>query len=277
MSCNSYLLLRLKAISLSLLLVLPLTAEAYRGESAVIQDSIIDGVPSDGLPGYFDAHVAGRGRAVLEIPTMTLDYGVTENFTVGVNALPGFILLAGQPAFMGKLRYRFFSTDKLASTISVYGGGFLVTPERSEILSSSLTYGSITSNTTYYFDRYTSINFHLTAARLTTAVEKSARIKEEVSLFGFIPGIQVQKYFSDSFGLEGLFLIPLVTQATGDTVGASFDLNLMYLNGRTRYFPFRLMGNLKTGDEAVLSFGAGGITSFKESKLFPMITFTFGV
>ena len=101
--------------------LLPSTALAQRGGAFVAQE------PSEGprsqFPGAFNTHMADRGTVVVDAPFFQIDYGVTDNLTVGINPLLLLPVAAGElPGGIGKLRYRLYDDGTLSSAVTLLGG-----------------------------------------------------------------------------------------------------------------------------------------------------------
>ncbi|APJ03977.1 hypothetical protein [Silvanigrella aquatica] len=99
-------------------------AFAQRGGSSVEQ-STPPSTPLSFFAGYFDTGMLPENRITLDIPLLGLDYGVTDNFTIGTNAASSLLTsVTFQPYLFLKARYRFFSNKKISSVITGYGGYF---------------------------------------------------------------------------------------------------------------------------------------------------------
>src|ERR1700722_713966 len=81
--------------------------------------------PTLNCPGYFDTNVVPKNKFSIDLPLASLNFGASENFTVGLN-LPLIFYMTNtwKPAFALDARYRFFSNKKLSSTLSGLGGYF---------------------------------------------------------------------------------------------------------------------------------------------------------
>ena len=89
--------------------------------------------PSQGFPGYFDTGVAEKGSFVVELPPLiygilpmpstAVDYGLTDNMTVGTNALLTTVpWLFGAQGVSIKARSLLVGTEEHQSTATVYAG-----------------------------------------------------------------------------------------------------------------------------------------------------------
>src|SRR5690242_3849108 len=96
-------------VFLFVLLISAEQAHAYRGVEYASEEREFES-PASLFPGYFNTFTAPRGKFIFEVPTSTLDYGLTKDLTVGINLLPlTYALLWFRPALTVKGRYRFFS------------------------------------------------------------------------------------------------------------------------------------------------------------------------
>ena len=102
-------------------------AHAQRGKS-VNEEVSNNRTPSYGLPGFFDTEVVQKNNFTLEIPTFAIDYGVTDRFTVGLNAITPLTTTlylssresSGSPVLLLKTRYRIFTTHGWESTLTAH-------------------------------------------------------------------------------------------------------------------------------------------------------------
>ena len=107
---------------LALFLVTGGDAHAQRGGDYVVQSESID-TPKQGFPGAFNTRMAKRGGVVANLPLFQLDYGVTENFTAGINLLPAVSVFGGNhPGAAPRLRYRLYAGERFQSVATLQGG-----------------------------------------------------------------------------------------------------------------------------------------------------------
>lgn len=107
-----------------------------------------------GFPGFFDTNVAPHERLVTEVPTFAADYGLTRDVTVGVNGLSALTILADNPVYYLKARYRFLSGGVASSAVTGYGMYARIPGDPKDKISTKgydFYTGFLTSNTTYYF------------------------------------------------------------------------------------------------------------------------------
>ncbi len=242
---------------------------AYRGES-IEQLPPLES-PAGRLPGYMDAYVAPRGELIFELPTFSLDYGVTDRLTVGANLMATAMILSEAPAFALKTRYLFFSNEKVASSLTLYGGALWM---KQANLNNSY-FLAATQNTSYYFSSHSILTFHLSLIRMGFSQGSNPMNEANGTLFSVLPGLGYQYYFDDTFGFEAQVLVPVALSLIGETTGSNMNLDIQ----RSAGYLHRVLLNIRTGRDAVLSLGVGGVLSFanKKESLIPLATFTFAL
>lgn len=108
------------------LLLCSQTAYAQRG--AVSTEVEPPQTASSGIAGFFDANTTQQKSLVFDFPTLTVDYGVTDNFTVGTNIISLFsltdVVTSGATntiTFLNsKTRYRLFVTRDWTAALTGY-------------------------------------------------------------------------------------------------------------------------------------------------------------
>jgi hypothetical protein len=99
-------------------------AHAQRGEEYTLNEELnVEPSPNDGFPGAFDTQLAKKGAFVANLPTLNLYYGVTDDLSVGTNALTFLPVLSGTLSGSLFARYRLGSTSWFRSTADVMIGG----------------------------------------------------------------------------------------------------------------------------------------------------------
>lgn len=186
--------------------------------------------PQTGFPGFFDTETLPQYRFMGELPTFGIDFGITPNLTVGVNALSLLTITSSSSIFYLKSRYRFFSNVSAASAITVYGiyGRFPATKD--DPLSDkpyNAFLGFATSNTSFYFQDFLSdaahVTFSLMAGNLNFGREDLgdlAYINANGSLVA--AALSYQTFVNPRLGLHGTILANLynsisVDSSTGST------------------------------------------------------------
>lgn len=123
--------------------VLQSTAEAQRGK-AFQQDEPVPARGGSGFPGFFDTHQVKSGAFALDIPYLSLWYGLSDKLSIGANGLGIISMVAEQSLYYAKLRYRLWSQDSMVSTLSTRIG-YAATSNKYR--SERFGFGSVTSST----------------------------------------------------------------------------------------------------------------------------------
>jgi hypothetical protein len=99
-------------------------ARAQRGEGYALDEPLdVTPSPDDGFPGAFDTQLARPGAWVSSLPTLTLYYGVSDDFSVGTNLFAFLPLGALNPAGSLFVRHRLGSTSWFRSTVDLVLAG----------------------------------------------------------------------------------------------------------------------------------------------------------
>jgi hypothetical protein len=186
----------------------PSTAHAQRG-AAYTLDGNPPETPSSGFPGMFDANVAAKGSFVLDLPSLSADYGLTENVTIGTNGFFLGALALGVPAVYVKARYRFLSSEKLASAFTTYTG--YLTNRVGSGAGDAIFDGYLlaaSNNTTWYFsDRHT-LNGFFYAIKLGQNARASDGLEyQNFSLATVLVGASYQYWVTRWFGPQALLAV----------------------------------------------------------------------
>ena len=99
------------------------------------------------FPGFLDTNMVEK-RSIVADSMGSIDYGVTENFSVGTNVLPFIFTAAGIPMGYVRLRYRILSHSRWPTVFSLFGGGLR---ETDTTVRRWRGIGFLTSSTSYYF------------------------------------------------------------------------------------------------------------------------------
>ena len=169
---------------------------------------------SSGFPGIFDTAMAPTHDFVLSIPTSSIDFGVSENFTVGTNGVPYLALIAGKPGGSLKLRYRFFSTRELAAVVTGYAGMF----------TTDIRYGMVTANVSYHFSARTLATATLIGVRINVRGEDELapgvtnKSTSTSDLAG--AGLSFEHFFGRVLGFQAtIFALPYGSDSLEDATG----------------------------------------------------------
>lgn len=106
--------------------LIPKQALAQRGVTLPYQPPAM--APSSGISGIFDANVVNRNYFVSDFPTLSVDYGIGRDVTIGTSLVTAFSLAqelskGGEKPFQffnGKLRYRLLSHSGWSAAFTGY-------------------------------------------------------------------------------------------------------------------------------------------------------------
>lgn len=230
------------------------SAYAQRGND-FIQQSPPPVTPLGSFAGYFDSGMVPENRFTLDLPLTGVDYGLTNNLTIGSNTVTSlFTALTFQPFLYLKARYRFFSNKSISSVITGYGGYF-VFPSQDNSPQNTTSLLNFTNNTSYFFKPNHILTFHFNALTFSTQSGDSSDKKYfKLSLNTVAFGLGYQSFLTENFGLEGQFLyLPYFSISYDDPAQqSSLDLNS---NAQSIPFFVRILMNYKTGKESNLNLG----------------------
>ncbi|WGL60118.1 hypothetical protein QEJ31_00685 [Pigmentibacter sp. JX0631] len=236
------------------ILFISYSAFAQRGKDS-IQQSAPTATPLSMFAGYFDTGMVPKNRFTFDLPLTGVDYGVSENFTLGANSALGVLtLFTLQPFLYLKARYRFFSNKDISSVITGYASYVYLSPQGNN-LKTTLSYYNFTNNTSYFFNSYNILTFHLTALNLNLQSGEPQDLKYyklSVSTVAF--GFGYQLFFNDYIGIEGQFLYAPFFRIGYDDPGQQISLDYTAGSNSIPYFG-RFLMNIKTGKESNLNFG----------------------
>ena len=194
-------------------------------------------------------------RFTLDLPLTGVDYGVTDNFTIGSNTVSSVLTtITFQPFLYLKARYRFFSNKNISSVITVYGGYFN-SPSQNNNPQMTSWLLNFTNNTSYFFNNNNILTFHLTALDFGAQIADPTDTKYfKLTLNTIAFGLGYQTFFTDSFGIEGQALYAPYFNLTYENPAQQVSLGL---NTNKNSIPFfiRILMNYKTGKESNLSLG----------------------
>lgn len=227
---------------------------AQRGKDSIQQSAPIS-TPLSFFAGYFDTGMVPKDRYTLDLPLTGFDYGVTENFTIGSNAVMSiFATYALQPFIYLKARYRFFSTKNISSVITGYGSYIYLSPQGNN-LKTTISYYNFTNNTSYFFNPHNILTFHLTALSLNLQSGEAQDLKYyKLSVNTIAVGLGYQFFFNETFGFEGQFLYAPYFRISFDDPSQQSSLDYTTGSNSIPYFA-RFLVNIKTGNESNLNFG----------------------
>jgi len=227
---------------------------AQRGGST-LEQSPPTSSPLDFFSGYFDTGMVPKKRFTLDLLLTAVDYGVTEDLTIGTNSASSILtLLTFQPYLFLKARYRFFSNKNISSVITGYSGYFNFPSQNQEPEIKSCFF-NMTNNTSYFINNKNILNFHITALKFSLKAGDESDLKYyKITLDTVAFGLGYQSFFTDNFGLEGQFLYSPYFNLVFDNPNQQTSFNLNTSSNSLPFF-FRILINYKTGQESNLSLG----------------------
>jgi hypothetical protein len=181
----------------------------------------------------FDTFVAPKGTIVgqvtaLFIPAFSLigvpvDYGVTENFSIGTNALFPVLWSAGSLAFGAKARYRIVPHPRFSIALTGYGYWLSMgSGSESSKVSKSAGNGDLfstfaTLNASFFLSERTWLNAHVSRLSLSSlsGEPKDATYQKSGTSLALC-GLGAEHFFSSWFGLRLLAVAPLYLAAEAD-------------------------------------------------------------
>jgi hypothetical protein len=114
----------------------PNRAIAQRGSAGTAEKASRNS-PSSGIPGLFDSNTVFEKSLVADLPSFAIDYGITDNLTLGTSALTAMSTLAwvtdgrnSVPPFLSiKARYRVFTLRNWTASFTGYLSGMRIIPQ----------------------------------------------------------------------------------------------------------------------------------------------------
>jgi hypothetical protein len=215
--------------------------------------------PTQGYPGFFDTNMAAPGSLVVEwppvilplipMPSLAVDYGVSERLTVGTNALVSTIpwLVRGRGISL-KIRSLVYGTETMQSTVTVYAG-YIGTG------SVSASWQALTSNSAWKIG-----SAHLVSGQLllmNAGFENGKETSLDYTNIKFSTaaiGGGYQFFFKENMAIGGNLLGAIVNSVEADTVAANLRADLDATSGQLLWGVARVSADLKS-DDWVYSIG----------------------
>lgn len=240
--------------------IISLPVFAQRGGDSAQQSAAIK-TPLSFFAGYFDTGMVPTGSLTFDLPFMGVDYGVSENFTIGTNTLSSALaVFTLSPYLYLKARYRFFSAPTVSSVITGYGGYFNF-PSQNNNPQFTAWFLNFTNNTSFFINKNNILNFHLTALKFNAQNGDPTDTKYlKLNLTTLALGLGYQTFFTENFGIEGQFLYSPYFSFSHEDAGQSTTLNLNTTDTSFPYFA-RILINYKTGKDSNLNFGYWSLSS----------------
>lgn len=209
--------------------------------------------PNQGYPGFFDTNMVDHGSVVVEwppiilpiipMPSIALDYGVSDTLTVGTNALISTVpWMLGAKGFSIKARTLVYGTETMQSVATVYGGYIGAT----EFASS---WELVTSNTAWKLaprhvisGQLMFMNFGAEVGKETSAEYTNLRLSSAAAGAGY------QFLLTEETAISSYLLGALSTSVESDTVAANLSADLNVTSGDALWGIARISADIKTGD-----------------------------
>ena len=203
---------------------------AQRGELSDAKPTALAN-PTAGFPGFFDTNLADKNSLVVEwpplilplipMPSIAVDYGVTDTLTVGTNALVSTLpWLLGARGISLKLRTLIFGDAAMQSAATFYGA---------YIGSSQLnaSWQIVTSNNAWKLGTRHIISAQAMLMNFGLAAGSESDIDyTNLRLTSVGLGGGYQFIVSDTAAISAHVLVPAYTNLESDSVAANLNVNL---------------------------------------------------
>lgn len=228
------------------------TAKAQRGgRFEVYRPSADQPSATKGFQGFFDTEQLSKGTFTAELFTFSLDYGVTDRWSLGTNGLAVLGLPLGLNTLIVKSRYRFLESEQLISSLTAYAGG-IVFPASS---TGGFAYlGMLTSNTTYALSENHALgaSFGVLRVGLEQADPGDLDYGSIKGTLGY-GGVLYHWSVSPGFGLEALFVPLVVSSLEIDAASAAISIDSLTASSDGLVLFGRLSADFRFGSSFLLS------------------------
>ena len=231
-------------------------AVAQRGEGYVQQEKTVSTI-LDGFPGMFDTHMAIPGEFVADFPSFSLDYGINDNLSLGLNTAAIYPLSKGVPALFTKLRYRFFSNKLISSVITSYQG-VLLTKNSNSNSTTTLGYHIISNNTSIHFENGILNFFGMSLLGIGNTGQLGQIGYSNSTAQAIVYGATGQVFFNDWIAGQVLVAATTKVSAEMESVSASGGIDANTHN----YYFVRTLADFKLGKIFLLSPGFLNFVTF---------------
>ena len=216
--------------------------------------------PYQGYPGFFDTNLADHGSLVVEwpplilplipMPSIAVDYGVSDTLTVGTNALISTVpWLAGAKGISLKARTLVYGTESLQSAATLYAG-YLGASEFSS------SWEVFTANTAWkpaprhvVLGQLMFMNFGAELGKETSVDYTNIRFSTAAAGGGY------QFLISDTLAVSSHALAALATSVEADTIAQSLSADLNATSGDALWGVVRISADLRTETDWLVSLG----------------------
>jgi hypothetical protein len=211
-------------------------ARAQRGEINPAKPSALAS-PSQGFPGFFDTNVAAKGSLVVEwppvilplipMPSIAVDYGVSETLTVGTNALVSTLpWLFGARGISLKVRTLIAGDESMQSAATFYGAYI-----GSKAL--NVSWQMVTSNNSWKLAPRHIVSGQAMLLNFGIATGSESDLDyTNIRLTNVGLGAGYQFIFSDTVAISAHTLAPVYTNLEADSVAANLNMNLDARSGQ---------------------------------------------
>lgn len=177
--------------------------------------------PSHGFLGFFDSDQLVKSSFTGELPNFSVDYGVTERWSIGTNALTAIGLGLGVNSMLLKSRYIFLSDGKIVSALTGYVGGVWGDISQGE----GVLLGLLTSNTSVWLDSRQALGMNIITGVLEGRLGRQGKLNyTTVSANGVLLASSYRFVFSQSGQIEALVGVPALANAYVDSTSGSVSL-----------------------------------------------------
>ena len=234
------------------LLALSSDARAQRGADFIAQEEVDQG-PRQNFPGIFDTTTLAEGQSLFSLPALGVDYGITDNLSVGSSGLVLLSNLGLQPTFFLRSRYRFHASRRWRSVFDVSAGLGRVEAEETTILADFLMFGG---NVTYRMSDLHSFTGSALGVRLgIDSDEGTAASKVRSSFAGAIIAATHELTPADWFSLRTSLVFAPAVRGSVDEIGATATIEIGGTSALLQRNALRLLASFRAGRRWLITAG----------------------
>jgi hypothetical protein len=227
-----------QSLKLAALLVLVITAtgaSAQRGELTTGTPRQFTN-PNQGYPGFFDTNFADKGSLVVEwppillpifpVPSIEVDYGVTDTLTVGTNAIVSTLpWLLGAKGISLKARTLIYGNETVQNVATIYGGSIA----GKSLAASWQVFSS--NNSWKLAPRHIITGQAVILHMALEAGSKESIHYTNLQVSTLTLGGGYQFLVTENGSISTYLMVPAITAFEADTVAANISANLDARNG----------------------------------------------
>ena len=177
--------------------------------------------PSRGFLGFFDSDQLAKGTFTGELPSFSVDYGVTNRWSIGTNALSVLGVVLGANNLFLKSRYIFYSDGKVVSSLTGYFGTVWGDISKGQ----GVILGLLTSNTSIWIDQRQAVGVSLLTGVLEGQLGEQGKVNyTRISANGVVLASSYRYVFSQSGQIEALVGVPALASVFLDSTSGSLSL-----------------------------------------------------